>query len=64
MYLKLIARGIAFMSIRSTIFYIVPFAYSFLEHGRLDQFGGSGTLTSANLDSMCARKDTITVIEL
>ena len=64
MYLKLIAHGIAFMSVRSTIFYIVLFDYSFLGHGKLNQFGGSGNLTSANLDSMCAKQHTITVIEL
>ena len=49
MYLKLIAHGIAFMSILSTILYIVPFGYSSLGHGKLDQFGGSGTLTSTNI---------------
>ena len=40
MYFKLIEH--------STILYIVPFGQSFLGHGKLDQFGGSGTQTSAN----------------
>ena len=37
------------MSILSAIFYIEPFGYSSLGHGKLGHFGGSGTLTSADV---------------
>jgi hypothetical protein len=49
MYLQLIAHGIAFMPIRSTIFTLYHLVIRFLGYSKLDQFGGCGTLTSANI---------------